>query len=197
VTATIEARREVEFAKYRKAYKDPAYHMGAPRAMSWRFWIYKQHCLHGYSSVLDVACGRGEALDIAREWYTDVEGYEVTPALCERRDVTRIPGIHALPAADDSFDVVACQDMFEHILEEDVQPGMRELFRVARHKVFLSVAWFECQCGKKMGMDLHVTMHPLEWWLDQIEQCKPEGATVEEVKDLPRYEQTAMLEITL
>lgn len=198
-TTTIEERRKAEFAKYHKAYQNPNYHMGKPRAIGWQYWAYEQLCLHGYKSVLDVACGRGEALDIARALgYMDVQGCEVIDYLCQRNDVMQIEGIHKLPIADDRYDIVSCQDAFEHILEEDVVPGIRELCRVAKHKVFLSVAWFECQLGKSMDLDLHITVHELDWWNARIEEAIPEGASWGPANiRVKQYDQTATLVIVL
>ena len=195
---TIEARREAEFKKYRKAYKNPQYHMGLPRQAAWVGWLYEQKSLYGYDSVLDVACGRGESLGIAAKLgFTTVHGMEVVPELCQHPLVGRIEGIHKLPAQDNSYDIVSCQDAFEHILEEDVVPGIRELCRVARHKVFTSVAWFDCQCGKSMDMELHITRHELPWWMERFTEAVPDGASIREVTWLQKYDQTAILEISL
>jgi ubiquinone/menaquinone biosynthesis C-methylase UbiE len=154
---------------------------------------------NGCASVLDVACGRGEALDIAREvGLPDVHGYEVIDYLCRRPDVTQIEGIHSLPAPDNSYDIVSCQDALEHILEEDIVPGIREMCRVARQKVLLSVAWFECQLGKSMEMELHITMHPEKWWLEKIEEAVPDGAGIMPAPTrIAQYEKTATLEVLL
>jgi hypothetical protein len=63
---------------------------------------------------------------------------EVVPYLCDGNRV--IFGLaHAIPAADKSYDVVTTFDVIEHLLPEDTDIICKELERVARKYILLTV----------------------------------------------------------
>lgn len=176
-TPTPEAR-QAEFDKYEWAYKDPQYRMEVWRRVLHRQYLRQMRRL-GFESFLDVGTGRGESLDDAtEEGYTLVSGFEVIDDLCDWPRVVKIEGIHKLPAADDSYDLVSCNDVFEHILEGDVRAGISELIRVAKRRVYMTVAWFEAGFGREQGIELHVTRKPLHWWQKRVLEAMPTGAAI-------------------
>ncbi|MGK2956670.1 MAG: class I SAM-dependent methyltransferase [Solirubrobacterales bacterium] len=101
-------------------------------------------------AVLDAGCGEGETLErLARYLPELVSGVDLNPASVSfTKD--RFPSgdfqvadILSLPFADDSFDLVFCLEVLEHIPE----PGtaLTELARVGRRDIVLSVPsepWF-------------------------------------------------------
>lgn len=111
-------------------------------------------------SLLDVATGRGELLTFARDaGYTPVRGTEIVPDLCND-DVTEAFA-HDLPFADGSFDVVTCFDVLEHLLPDDTEKVIAELFRVARRATVLTIATYSHQ---ENGVEYHVNLRsPAEW----------------------------------
>lgn len=98
--------------------------------------------------------------------YTEVSGAEVVDFLADREGVTLIRGIHDLPWPDDSFDDVCCFDVLEHVPEIDSIAGLREMVRIARSRVFLTVAWFPSRWLLPTGqkVDMHINCHESEWW---------------------------------
>ena len=115
-------------------------------------------------SLLDVGCGRGEVL----EWAYDLgiqHVYGVEPVYLLRK-----PNVHCavawdLPFEDGIFDVVTCFDVMEHLLEDDAEPTLRELNRVARHQVALTISNRPDQWGVMAGVGtLHVNLKPYEEW---------------------------------
>ena len=101
-------------------------------------------------SVLDAGCGEGETLDrIGSLLPGKVTGIDLNPESVAFT-AERIPNgefsvadITALPFEDDSFDLVLCLEVLEHI--PDPAPALAELARVCRGDIVLSVPsepWF-------------------------------------------------------
>lgn len=98
------------------------------------------------SSVLEVGCGEGRlAQHLWRqgprpERFTicDLEIDQVVADLDPAIEVQQA-SIYGLPFADDSFDVVVCCEVLEHL--EDPSAGLAELARVARRRVLISTPW--------------------------------------------------------
>ena len=101
----------------------------------------------GAKSVLEVGCGEGElatrlirsrAPAPARYLATDVSLHTISPAIDPRIE-TEAASIYALPFPTDSFDVVVCCEVLEHL--EQPELGLAEIARVARSRVLLSTPW--------------------------------------------------------
>ena len=113
-------------------------------------------------SVLDAGCGEGETLErLAGLLPASVTGIDLTPDSVEFA-ARRIPDgsfsvadLTALPFEDDSFDLVLCLEVLEHIA--DPAPALAELSRVCRGDIVLSVPsepWFRLGSlarGKYLG----------------------------------------------
>lgn len=163
---TSDEQRAAEIAKYEEAYRSPDYGMGDAR-MDYVRGMMATLRADGMRDVLDVGCGRGEALLLARDAGLEAQGCEVVRYLAMAEDVDLIDGAHALHYPDRSYDVVAAFDVMEHILEDDVVPVLRELLRVARKRVVLTIALFR-------DRDYHVTIKPEAWWANTIKLLAPD-----------------------
>lgn len=160
----IEDQRQAEIDRYVHHYKSPRYGMGRRRQHD------VQRILKGLrpGSLLDVGTGRGETLRFAeRVNHGPVKGVEVVPYLCDGDRVIQGQA-HALPFDDNAFDHVTCFDVLEHLIEEDLEPTLRELYRVARVSVTVSASerpsiW--------EGVDLHISKRPRAEWLKMIRSC--------------------------
>jgi ubiquinone/menaquinone biosynthesis C-methylase UbiE len=97
-------------------------------------------------SVLDVGCGDG-ALSAHLAERTGARVYGTDLARKRARNATRRTetarfaqsSVYELPYADDTFSLVLCSDLLEHL--DDPERAMRELVRVSARWVLVSVPW--------------------------------------------------------
>lgn len=90
------------------------------------------------SRLLDVGCGIGFIVDIARQYFKMIRGVDITPAMLERVDTdSKSCDIQALlapsdnlPFGDDSFDVCTAYAVLHHL--DNLLPTFKEIVRVLR-----------------------------------------------------------------
>ncbi len=99
------------------------------------------------ATFLDAGCGEGFVAAMLRRRLPEVRltGFDLDPAAAAVA-ATRDPAgsfmtasLSALPFADKSFDVVGCFEVLEHLPGDGPEIALRELSRVARNGVVLSV----------------------------------------------------------
>jgi len=179
----IDDARKAEHDKYLIAYKHPNYRMGKGRMTASIAALYD---LHAKGSYLDVGCGRGEMLDIAKQMgYEPVQGTEVIEPLINNDIRICFAPVYNLPFDDNSIDVVTLFDVIEHILPADTERALSELNRVAKKHILLTAANYP---SKSMGIELHINIKEYtEWdacirenmkgkvtWLPRINGCNSE-----------------------
>lgn len=96
--------------------------------------------LTGAGTILDAGCGTGGFLAWAGEWAPNARllGADVSEqALALAR--TRVPGahlqvapLHAMPFEEQAADLVACNDVLQHVRERELEASVAELRRVTR-----------------------------------------------------------------
>jgi SAM-dependent methyltransferase len=100
--------------------------------------------------VLDAGCGEGETIARLGELLGDrISAVDISPYSVDRTSA-RLPGVDValasvenLPFADDSFDLVLCLEVIEHL--EHPERAVRELARVGSRDIVVSVPyepWF-------------------------------------------------------
>lgn len=90
------------------------------------------------SALLDVGCGTGFIIDIAKRHFTSIDGIDVTPAMLAKVDKgsedcrisVQVGQIEALPFPDESFDAVSAYAVLHHLSELD--RAFREVARVLK-----------------------------------------------------------------
>jgi SAM-dependent methyltransferase len=100
----------------------------------------------GAESVLDAGCGEGETIarlqDVLPERVSAVDVLDESVAYTRRRlpsvDAS-VASIYELPFADDSFDLILCLEVLEHL--DRPADGLAELARVSRRDVVVSVPY--------------------------------------------------------
>lgn len=95
-------------------------------------------------SLLDVAAGAGEQLDIVRQ-NADREGITLDTTLLDFAHSHLPRGNHSvvgdalrLPFSDDSFDLVSCNLFAHHLNPGQLQTFLRESFRVTRRALLIN-----------------------------------------------------------
>lgn len=96
-------------------------------------------------SFLDAGCGEGFVAEILLRQMPGlrIAGFDFNPgsaAMAQAKNPTAsftVASIFDIPFADASFDVVGCFEVLEH--QRDPRPALRELARVARESVVISV----------------------------------------------------------
>jgi len=154
--------------KYEIAYKNPDY-MKASVGMAYTSWVLARL---KFDSVLDVGCGCGYALLNFILHRKRVQGVEVCQHLLDTTlrtyavaGIVQQARIQSLPFGENSFDLVYCTDVLEHIPEEDIPQAVSELVRVSKKYILVSVCTIPSQCMPELK--LHETVKPKEWW-DEI-----------------------------
>ena len=87
-------------------------------------------------TLLDLGCGTGFIIDLARDLFDEIHGLDVTPAMLAKIDTSRgritLHNTNAehLPFGDATFDAVTGYSFLHHL--EDFRPVLREVFRVLK-----------------------------------------------------------------
>lgn len=164
--------RESEIQRYVDAYDDPRrrMHMGRRRLAD----VTRIIRALPKGSLLDVGTGGGEALDIARSAGHTPHGCDANPKVSS--DSVTLCAAHSLPFDDGSFDHVTCFDVLEHLVEDDIRPALREMYRVAAKTVTVSASERPSPDGK--GGDFHISKRPKAQWFALIRECWGEGARI-------------------
>ena len=101
----------------------------------------------GPETFLDAGCGEGFVAAMLRRRLPELQltGFDVDPAavrVAAQRDPRgrfMTASLEALPFADNEFDVDGCFEVLEHLPGAGPDAALRELSRVAKHAVVLSV----------------------------------------------------------
>jgi SAM-dependent methyltransferase len=154
-----ETTPEDEVAKYAHLYDHDDYGMTQARHEAIKAVLPKVPVWADYS-LLDVGTGRGETLEIADfAGYQPVYGTETVDKLLNDRVVKAV--LPKLPFPDKSIDVVTCFEVLEHIHPNDLENSIKELARVARRTIVVSVCTLPDIRG---GVNLHPSAQPVEKW---------------------------------
>ncbi len=131
-------------------------------------------------TLLDVGCGAGRLTNRLPD-RLEIHGTDISPAaLAKVEHPTTLAALPDLPFDDDSFDVVLCTDVPEHLPESIYERSLRELHRVARHRVFMGVPFAENSrgatslCGS-CGSLFHINDHRRRYELDDALRMSSPG----------------------
>lgn len=187
------------FVSRRRAYDASVYTTGyfqsrdaAPAVDLCRPWV--EHCRP--KNALDVGFGTGAVLKGLVELGVDAHGVEPIAAACElmaepyRSRVSLGDALHT-GAADDSYDLVLCLDVLEHLPEEQSVAAVAELLRVSRRWVLLNICYWTDSNARKDST--HINLHSKGWWREKIERAG--GRIVQTPRGWPNPRSTVLLQI--
>lgn len=116
--------------------------------------------------VLDIGCGDCTTLMGLRDAGVDCTGVDISLAGVPDgvHNVLEAP-LWDMPFEDGQFDYTVSTDVLEHVPTELIPKAIEEIFRVTKRQSFHVVALFPGICK---GVVLHMTVKPIEWWIDQF-----------------------------
>ncbi|MHC5036939.1 MAG: class I SAM-dependent methyltransferase [Planctomycetota bacterium] len=136
--------------------------------------------LFEFRTVLDAGCAFGYLVDAMGRLGKRAEGIEISEfavanALPSVRDRLRCGNVLDLPYPDESFDLVVCQEVLEHLPPASVAPACEELKRVGKGVIFLTVPVADWATGRVPADRLprdrsgrvhhgHLTVADRPWW---------------------------------
>jgi SAM-dependent methyltransferase len=93
----------------------------------------------------------------------DTSEYAVNNSICKTSmiKIGEIPE-HCLPFLDNTFDLVFSSEVMEHVKQEHTNSVIRELYRICRKHLFLTINTFD---ANQPG---HINMHARDWWVDKF-----------------------------
>lgn len=169
----IEEKRIYLQKFYTGAYKHDMYepHNGL---YAWQ-WIIQRTRVQ-FTKALDVGCGTGEGMRWAIDQGLDVYGIDFADAREAWKnwgveDRCQIAPANNIPYPDESFDLVVCLDVLEHIPEEDVLDVLKEMRRVGSLCYVYAVALTleKSPVGKRVLT--HITVRDADWWIDKFKKA--------------------------
>lgn len=127
-----------------------------------------------FHTVLDAGTGNGALTRLMREHGKNAFGIELSRAVLEKECPDLLakgyvePGILTnLPYEDNAFDLVFSADVLEHIHPEEVDGVIKELIRVTRRHVFMSISLkghTKLAEGNDQEAHRHTMLRPRHWW---------------------------------
>lgn len=118
----------------------------------------RQICYTGYTNILEIGVGKG-FLKHCFKLFPQIS--HTTVDIAEDLSPDYIASVMNMPFEDKQFDVVVCGQVLEHLPFTDFLPALREIRRVAQHKVIISLpdkrrrfgfavclarfGWFRCE----------------------------------------------------
>lgn len=167
-----EAARQTEIKRYEACYQLPTYRMGDKRLRRAREVLA---AFPKGSTLLDVGAGRGELGEVCDSLGITYRGIEPVPYLTTSRIRTGIAT--DIPMSDKSCDIVACLDVLEHLIEDDIVPALHEFSRVARNHIFLTASE-RPHISPVDRRDLHISKRPSVEWVRLFREAYP-GARID------------------
>jgi hypothetical protein len=137
--------------------------------------------------ILDVGFGLGYGLNILAIKAAEVSGVDVDEKVyeyCQETVVGRNPRLislqlydgETLPFADESFDVVTCVDVIEHV--EHYEAFIEEMLRISKRGVFISTPNRRPEYTKRDGTPKN-HWHLREWSFEELDEIVSKHGLVE------------------
>ncbi len=105
------------------------------------FWIFSLLSLNKTDTLLDAGCASGRQVFLSANHCQKAYGIDISPTFIDfaNKHKTsikstntdfRVGGVDAIPFVNDTFDVVICSEVIEHVL--DMEKALSEIWRVTK-----------------------------------------------------------------
>ena len=167
-----------EFIMRKEVSKYELYHRieGHVSDVGYRLALDKACDLLDFTTILDVGCAQGFSVnEFLKRGYDakgcDISKYVVDHPIQELRDKKVLfPALaSALPFSDNSFDLVFCTDVMEHIPEKEVLYSLREMKRVTQRYLFFTICLHPST--HRNVVEYHATVFARLWWEDRFAEA--------------------------
>ena len=129
-------------------------------------------------TFLDVGTGVGQVVAHLRNKGFEAYGTDISDKIKKYwlmgniSKFCKVCPAHELPFEDETFDIVSCTEVLEHIPEDKVLDSLSEIYRVGRGDYILSYSLV--RAVHKMpfdGSEPHITLKPMDWWTEKMKEA--------------------------
>jgi ubiquinone/menaquinone biosynthesis C-methylase UbiE len=140
-----------------------------------------------FVNALDVGCGTGIGMRYALDKGFDVYGIDLADAREAWKknkvlDRCKIASALDIPYPDNSFDLVVCFDVMEHIPEDDIPTALKEIRRVGSRGYIFSIALNTEKCPVGKRVVTHITVMDVDWWKGKLQDAGYSKAVLQKDK---------------
>lgn len=169
MNTTLEKERH----KYRRMWAQNSYRQYSPGADAVESFLKECNWKPG-ETVADLGCGTGRAAKGLSEAGLKPTLFDMIPEAVETKEFPfHEVNLWDLPRELQPFDWIFCVDVLEHIPPEHIEPTLKGLNSLTRKGGYIQVCCVPDGCGRSIGEELHLTINPPEWWLEQLSQRWP------------------------
>jgi len=128
-----------------------------------------------FKKGLDVGCGSGISVEIARKGGHNLYGCDIA----DIKDIWKEKGVDKycttcpadnMPYKDNEFDLVTCTEVMEHIPEDYIDATLQEIYRVCSDTFIFSIHTALERQPLKGYYQLHFTVKDGPWWVNKFEE---------------------------
>ena len=169
VNQGLEENREILRQFYDDVYKAGLYNPNNSENQ----WELLLQDLPPFKRGLDVGCGPGYGVKYCKGKDCIVYGMDLAhiQRIWDRVGIKErcvVGEAQAIPFKNDSFDLVFCADVLEHIMDRDIDFVFSEMARVGYGYFFFSISLEEERKPVADKIYTHITIKSPEWWLNKI-----------------------------
>ena len=160
-----------ERQKYERVWNDPFYTESESMGLKIirRFPTIRTFEKFGCKTILDAGCGNAQFVDLINDgnFSFSVEGCDLVP-VPERDEI-----YYCCLWNDDirkTYDGIFCTDVLEHIPTSKIDTVIKNLADHCSKVAVFGICLQQDNYGKETGEFLHLTVRPVTWWLNKLDE---------------------------